>query len=171
MRDLRSQRSAFAQGQGDGVFHRIDDDARLHVGDKRIVQQLQAQKIVVGFDIIGHDLDKVVDGTGDALAGNDLGLVMDQLVEGFHVLATGNRKLDEGIGHEADPHGFAVDNRSDLADDSLFLVALDPAPARCLAHARFLCHFGDGERGIPLQHSQNTYVRRVEKIFICHWIF
>ncbi|QFT68467.1 hypothetical protein FIU93_16870 [Labrenzia sp. THAF35] len=163
--------SALAQGQGDGILHRIDDDARLHIGHERIVQQLQTQKIVVGFDIIRHNLDKIVDGTGDALARHDLGPMVDQLVEGFHVLAAGNRKLDERVGHEAKTHGLAVDDGSDLADDSLFLEALDPAPARRLAHARFLCHFGNGERRIPLQYTQNTYVRRVEKIFICHWIF
>ena len=115
-------------------------------------------EIVVGLDVVGDHLDEVVDGPGDALAGHDFLPVMHQLVECVHVVPAGHGELDEGIGDKPQSNRFPVDDRRDLADDSLFLQPLDSTPAGRLAHSGFLSDLGYRKRCVALQDSQNAYV-------------
>lgn len=49
--------SVFPKRHLGGILDRVDHDPRLNVGNKIIVQKLQAEKIVVGFDVVGDDFN------------------------------------------------------------------------------------------------------------------
>ena len=113
-------------------------------------------------------MSAVVDPTGACVTFGDPG---DRYVEAADL--TGGGVLDIPNRHAVGGHPqfVVVWRNADPPDDALFLQPLDPAPAWRLAHSGFFCNFRNRQRCIPLQDSENTYVRRVEKIFICHWIF
>src|SRR5688500_6091456 len=54
-------------GKSRRVFNGGDDDARLHLGDEFVVEELVAQEAVIGADILGDHLEEVIHRAGDAL--------------------------------------------------------------------------------------------------------
>ncbi|CDO34375.1 hypothetical protein SPHV1_150031 [Novosphingobium sp. KN65.2] len=142
---------------------RLEDDDRLHVAYAGNAQQRLERDLREVLHVAGDDVNEVVHVPGHRMAGNDIGIVLDRLLEARDVVVAMGVEVDQHIGVEFEAELSCIEDRLVADDHPVVLQPLDPAADRGGGKGRAFRDLRHGHARIDLERLDDLAVEFVKR--------